>query len=360
VPVEFGVWRIDGGVLRIPTERMDDETRLEAILERDIAILGLDVMLIGRQVRTSSGKRIDLLAIDSQGHLCVIEVKKDRTPRDVAAQILEYGSWICKLTYEEISSLFALSGKKQKFEEAYSEYFGQSPPEELNEEHRLVLVASDLDQSTEQIVSYLSEQFGVPINAVFFRCFKDGGHEYLARTWLIEPGEAEARTSSTLSAKHGKEPWSGHDYYVSLGEGSGRSWDDCVKYGFVSGGGGPWYSRTLSMLPLDGRVFVCIPNTGYVGVGVVIEQSQMVKDFKVTLDGKEIPILKAPLTAPQMGKHVDDPDRSEYLVRIKWLKTLSREKAIWEKGMFANQNTACKLRNKFTIERLIEGFGLTA
>lgn len=60
-----------------------------------------------------------------------------------------------------------------------------------------------------------------------------------------------------------------------------------------------------------------------------------------------------------MGQNADDPKRSEYLVRVDWQQTLSRERAIWEKGMFANQNTACRLRNKFTLDTLTERFGLT-
>jgi hypothetical protein len=30
--------------------------------------------------------------------------------------------------------------------------------------------------------------------------------------------------------------------------------------------------------------------------------------------------------------------------------------AVWEKGMYANQNTVTKLRNKFTLDRLAERF----
>lgn len=42
-------------------------------------------MLIGRQVNTDYGKRIDLLAINSDGDLLVIEIQGDRTPREVIA-----------------------------------------------------------------------------------------------------------------------------------------------------------------------------------------------------------------------------------------------------------------------------------
>jgi hypothetical protein len=73
--------------------------------------------------------------------------------------------------------------------------------------------------------------------------------------------------------------------------------------------------------------------------------------------------LQAPLTAPEMGTGKDDPDTAEYLVRVKWLKALPENEAFWETGMFANQNTACRLqgeKGEFTIERLTEHFGLDA
>ena len=57
-----------------------------------------------------------------------------------------------------------------------------------------------------------------------------------------------------------------------------------------------------------------------------------------------------------MGWKADDPDQSEYLVRVEWLDTRSREQAVWEKGMFANQNVVAKLRQPFTLERLNEVF----
>lgn len=47
------------------------------------------------------------------------------------------------------------------------------------------------------------------------------------------------------------------------------------------------------------------------------------------------------------------------MVGVKWIKTVPREQAIWEKGMFANQNTACALRSSFTRERVLESLGLS-
>ena len=73
--VEVGIWRIDGGLSFLASVPMPSESQLEAVLEKDIGILGLDLMLIGRQVTTSFGQRIDLLGIDADGNLSVVELK---------------------------------------------------------------------------------------------------------------------------------------------------------------------------------------------------------------------------------------------------------------------------------------------
>jgi hypothetical protein len=46
-------------------------------------------------------------------------------------------------------------------------------------------------------------------------------------------------------------------------------------------------------------------------------------------------------------------------VRVEWLKTVPKSEGYRENGLFAVQHTACRLRNRFTIDRLIAHFGLT-
>lgn len=355
MPVEIGLWRIDGKPARLASSRLAEESRLESLLANDIGMLGLDVLVVGRQVPTAWGKRIDILAIDPEGHLHAVELKRDRTPREVVAQALDYGSWVGQLGYDEIRDIYEDFRPGTPFEVAFEDRFGAAPPETLNEQHALVIVASELDASTERIVTYLSGQYGVPINVLFFRYFEDEGREYLARTWLIEPSEAEARTSER---KKGKEAWNGQDFYVSFGESQHRSWEDARKYGFISGGQGRWYSRTLEALEPGHRVFVNIPGIGYVGVGKVTGTVRGINDFTVIVDGAERRLLELPLAAPAMDENADDPVLSKYAVPVEWIKTMPSSQALWEKGMFGNQNTACALRNRFTLERLTELFGL--
>ncbi|MCL5275161.1 MAG: hypothetical protein M1434_10525 [Chloroflexi bacterium] len=175
---------------------------------------------------------------------------------------------------------------------------------------------------------------------------------------MIDPSEAEEHISKAPNKRGGKESWNGRDWYVSLGVGERRTWEDCQKYGFISAGGGRWYSNTLQLLSPGARIYTCIPKIGYVGVGTVKEPAVRVSDFQVSVDGVNKPILEAPLQAQKMGDNFDDADKSEYLVRVEWLKNVPIEQAVWEKGMFANQNSACKLRSAFTIDRLILRFHL--
>src|SRR3954454_19808532 len=109
MPIEVGVWRIDGGlVVPVPASALKSENRLEDVIEGDPTLLGLDSLLvIGRQVITKYGKRVDLLAIDVQGTVYVIELKKDRTPREVVAQALDYGFWVRHLDDGAIAELHA-------------------------------------------------------------------------------------------------------------------------------------------------------------------------------------------------------------------------------------------------------------
>ncbi|MFC1755719.1 DUF91 domain-containing protein, partial [Thermoproteota archaeon] len=59
-------------------------------------------LLIGRNVLTAHNKYIDLLAIDENGNLIIIELKRDKTPREVVAQALDYATWVKGLQAENV------------------------------------------------------------------------------------------------------------------------------------------------------------------------------------------------------------------------------------------------------------------
>ena len=93
-------------------------------------------------------------------------------------------------------------GDRGPLEEAFKRKFGTEIPEILNEHHKMLVVASEIDGSSERIIKYLSDSYGVGINAITFQYFQnEEGREFLARVFLIEPSEAEYRTQTKSISK---------------------------------------------------------------------------------------------------------------------------------------------------------------
>ena len=289
MPLELGIWRIDGELQLIPESALDLEERLETLLDQDITIANPGWMIIGRQVDTGFGGRVDLLAIDAVGNLAVLELKRDQTPREVIAQVLEYGAWVAKLTAVELAPIyrkyverFRPDKGQESLDHVFCKRFGvREFPEDINQEHELVVVASQFDATSERIVDYLASVHEVAINAIFFRVFKDQDREYLARVWLRDPTEADAERESQAPGD-----WNG-EYYVSFG--GDRDWEEARRYGFISAGGGAFYSRTLAMLSRGDRIWVNVPGSGYVGVGEITGKVEHVDDVQLTtVDGLKV------------------------------------------------------------------------
>ena len=362
MPIEVGIWKLTGShtTERVLFSPMKNESRLEDVLDGDISILDPRLLIIGRQVLTAYGKFIDLLAMDADGKLVVVELKRDRTPRDVVAQLLDYGSWVRTLADEDIASIFDAYLLKYhpdqvgtSLDQAFCKRFGvKEMPESLNDGHELIVVASELDGSTERIVNYLADEYGAAINAVFFRFFKDGNAEYLSRVWLIDPSEAEVK----VDEKGGDEPWNG-EFYVSFGDGDTRRWSDALQYGYIAAGGGSWYSNTLNQLGPNDRIWVNVPGQGYVGVGRVVEKATPITEFMLAdASGKPRPIKDIVNSTPLATVPSEE---LEYYVKVEWIKAVPLDQAIKEKGFFGNQNSAAKPKVKkwvHTIERLKKRF----
>ncbi|MFF0243202.1 DUF262 domain-containing protein [Rhodococcus pyridinivorans] len=172
---------------------------------------------------------------------------------------------------------------------------------------------------------------------------------------------APSNGSSTLASE--KPEWNGQDWYVCLGEvNDSRNWDDARKYGFVSAGGGRWYSDTLKNLQFGDRVFVYVPKVGYVGAGTVAGSAAPADQATLEVDGKKVNFRSLDLVGPYTHE-IDNPDPDEdyqeWIVPVVWERTVDRESALREAGLFANQHSACRLRDEHTLNRVTEFFGVT-
>ena len=345
------LWRIvDGELKSLDPVTPKLEKTLENWVAADPSVLGLEALVVGQEVTTAFGGRIDILAMDQQGDLIIIELKRGRTPREVVAQALDYASWVADLSTRAVYDL-CTERLKRPLSDAFHKRFGTTLPETLNSSHKIIIVAGSLDASSKRIVEYLAEHHGLSINTAFFTFYRDGAAEYVSADWLMDQEQVEER-----SAQKSKAPWNGY-YFVNVGENPGhRSWDDMAHHGFLAAGNGFRYSNPLAKLAEGDPVFAYQRGKGYVGFGRVVSDSS-VKAIELELPNGQA-LKDADLKDDGLFHDSDNDELAEYAVAVRWDKTLPLTEAKWFSGGFANQNIVCKLRHRATIDFLEEVFGL--
>ena len=132
-----------------------------------------------------------------------------------------------------------------------------------------------------------------------------------------------------------------------------------MQYGFIAASGGPWYSRTPNLLSPGDRIWVKIPNAGFVGVGRVRGRSEPVAAFRVATPSGEASVLEVAQGGHYHRQSAGDPERCDYFFGVDWLQTVPRDRAVHEIGLFGNWNTVCKPTTpkwRHTVERLKQRF----
>ena len=220
---EVRLWEIndEDHLNELKREKLNLEDRLENWLEKDISMISDELLVIGRQVRSFFGGIIDILCLDNNGDVVIVELKRDKTPRDITAQVLDYATWVKELTRNQIIELANnYYGDHALLEEKFENQFKEEFPEVINESHKMIIVASEIDSSSERIIRYLSDSYGMDINAITFHYFQsENGNEYISRVYLIDPSEVKYKTGSKGPSKRATPP--SFDEFYKIAEENG-------------------------------------------------------------------------------------------------------------------------------------------
>ncbi|WP_228058651.1 hypothetical protein [Nostoc sp. LEGE 06077] len=164
-----------------------------------------NLLVIGKEVQTDYAGFIDFLCLDQKGDIFIIELKRGKTPREVTAQALDYASWVKYLSNDHITNIansYLINKYNLELDKAFQKTFKIELPEVINTNHHILIVASEIDSSSERIINYLSETYSISINAVTFQYFlSEYGKELLARVFLIEPKQVEGNTQRQNNSK---------------------------------------------------------------------------------------------------------------------------------------------------------------
>jgi len=145
-------------------------------------------------------------------------------------------------------------------------------------------------------------------------------------------------------------------FYINVGEGETRTWEDCRTFGFLSAGQGKQWSDPIRLLNSGDIVVAYLKRRGYVGVGKVIDKAKKVLDFRF----EEKSLKTQNLLNQDLFKNSDN-ENSEYLVKIEWVKSFPADEAKWKanQGLFTTQLIKASLeRQTKTIKFIETEFGI--
>ena len=148
------------------------EQEIEDLLWSNLdAFVGVQLFPVARQPALGDGLRPDIVALDSDGHVHVIEVKRAVDRRQLA-QCLEYAGWARSTSLDELAGMFHAGA--EAFFSAWAEFTDTDSPRLVQRPPQLVLVARDFDGRTDAALSYLTEN-DLPITVLRVTVYEDQG-----------------------------------------------------------------------------------------------------------------------------------------------------------------------------------------
>lgn len=272
------------------------------IAENPDILFGDEILTVAQSV---SGERMaDVLALDSQGRLIVVEIKRGTSSRDAIGQLLEYASEMDDLGYEGLDQFAQEHGGFEDADlyEAFLDFTDREEfsKRELGDEQLVFIVAPESDRRLEKIVEWLRSR-DVPIELVSFSVFADA--DDMPRVLQIDDVSLpDAMSEST-------EGWAGHWFFNTNETHAPGAYkkmfenDVAAVYGYSSG------PDKLTGAEEDQTVLAYVNDQGIRALGTVV--SGEVEDGSgifLDEDGNQKP--------------------GEYHLRVEWEVLLSEEDAL--------------------------------
>ena len=185
-------------------KELHQEFDLEILLENNPEYFFEDskILVIGRQVTTNLNTFIDLLGLDNMGNTVAIELKRDKTPRETVAQLLEYASFVEKLDYSQLNDIFQdYSSEESSLEEYHQQYFESNAADQIsyNKSTKLIIVAQEISKEIRQTALFLREK-GLDIYCASFKYFKTkNGEEIISLEFIVGEEEFIRKKVQTVS-----------------------------------------------------------------------------------------------------------------------------------------------------------------
>ncbi len=151
-------------------ERKDLEKWIEDtpfILNEELLILSTEYDQFDK-----TNERLDLLAMDKEGNLVIVELKRDDSGKNVDLQAIKYAAYCSTLTFDQVIDLYQQYHSKkgkiidhEKSRQEIIEFVEIEELKEINEKPRIILVSNEYRSEVTASVLWL-RKFGIDISCV--------------------------------------------------------------------------------------------------------------------------------------------------------------------------------------------------
>ena len=287
---------------------------------------GEQVLVISQSV---AGQRMaDILALDADGRLVIVEIKRDWSDRATVGQLLEYAAAMTGKTYEGLEKLDRNYWPRRHGESPYVSLLerfraltddpkaDQKDIPKRQQGHRICIVAPGSDEGLLRIVEWLKE-YGVPISFVPFTLYADTDNNAVDILLEMEP-----LSKVLVAAEDSVSRWQG-DWFFNTNETNApdayrKMFDQGVIaiYGYQNG------PSNLTGSDEDQRVFAYVNRKGILAVGRIV-------------DGQAVP-----------GVTVFN-EENEFHVKVDWKTIVADDKGVTNQEVRQNHDHNLPVRNVF-------------
>jgi hypothetical protein len=176
-----------------------ERQHIEEWIRKNPEVLGEELLIIGHEYdKFEVNERLDLLALDKEGNLVIIEVKRDTTGSNVDYQALKYASYCARLTPQDVLDIYSdyikIHGLQVDGKESMIEFLDAEAEEELNSllnnNQRIIIVGKEIDKRILSVCTWLYEK-NIDIKCITIKPYKIDDQIIIDTNQIIPPYKLE-------------------------------------------------------------------------------------------------------------------------------------------------------------------------
>lgn len=178
---------------------LKERQHIEEWLRKNPEIMGEELLIIGHEYDDfENNERIDLLAIDKEGNLVVIEVKRDNSGISVDFQALKYVSYMSRRTLKEIIEIYSKYIDDNSLQldpiQEIMEFLNVDDESLLNDminnTQRIIIIGKEFDKRVLSVCAWLYEN-GINVKCISIKPYKYNEEIFIDTNQIIPPEKIE-------------------------------------------------------------------------------------------------------------------------------------------------------------------------